>query len=61
MMHYNTKGTPLLVVFTDSNWVDKHDDRNSTTSYDFSLGLGPATWDCKKQHATSLSLAKLEY
>jgi hypothetical protein len=54
-------GAPLLVGFTDSNWVDEPDDRKSTVGYVFILGSGPATWDCKKQHDISLSLVEAEY
>jgi hypothetical protein len=51
-------GTPLLVGFTDSDWVGDPDDRKSTTGYVFSLGSGPVTWACKKQQVISLSLAE---
>jgi hypothetical protein len=44
-----------LVGFTDSDWVGDPDDRNSIVGYVFSLGLGPVTWACKKQHVISLS------
>jgi hypothetical protein len=54
-------GGPLLVGFTDSDWVDDPDDHNSTTGYVFSLGSGPITWSCKKQHAIALYLAEEEY
>ena len=54
-IHYNSGGTPLLVGFTDSDWVDDPDDQKTTTGYVFSLGLGPITWACKKQQAISLS------
>jgi hypothetical protein len=48
-IHCNSGGTPLLVGFTDSNWVGKPDDRNLTAGYVFSLGSGLVTWACKKQ------------
>ena len=41
-------GKPLLVGFTDSDWVGDPNDRNSTAGYVFSLGSGPVTWACKK-------------
>ena len=60
-IHYNSEGTPLLVGFTDSDWVGDLDDRKSTTGYVFSLGYGPVSWDCKKQQALTLSSAEVEY
>ena len=30
-------GAPLFVGFTDSDWIDNPDDRNSTLGYVFSL------------------------
>jgi hypothetical protein len=48
-IHYRSEGTPLLVGFTDSDWVDDPNDRNSTVGYVFSLGSGPVTWACNKQ------------
>jgi hypothetical protein len=60
-IHYNSGGTPLLVGFTYSDWVDDPDDQKSTTCYVFSLGLGPVTWACKKQQDISLSSAEGEY
>jgi hypothetical protein len=55
------KGAPLLVGFTDLDWADDPDDQKSTTGYVFSLGSGPVTWACKKQHDISLSLAEVKY
>jgi hypothetical protein len=60
-IHYSSRGTPLLVGFTDSDWVGDPDDRKSTEGYVFSLGSGPVTWAYKKQQAISLSSAKAEY
>jgi hypothetical protein len=51
-------GTPLLVGFTDFDWVGDPDDQKSTTGYVFSLGFRPVTWACKKQQALSLSSQK---
>ena len=50
-----------MVGFTDLDWVDDPDDRKSTTSYVFSLGLGPVTWACNKQQAISLSSVEAWY
>ena len=60
-IHYISGGNPLLVGFTDSDWVGDLDDRNSTTGYVFNLGSWPITWACKKHHAIVLSSAKAEY
>eukprot|EP00253_Pinus_taeda_P029104 PITA_29104 len=57
----NTEASQLLVGFTDSDWAGDLDDRKSTASYVFTLGLGPITWACKKQGDISLSLAEVEY
>eukprot|EP00253_Pinus_taeda_P031195 PITA_31195 len=55
------KACPLLVGFTDSDWVGDPDDWKSTASYLFTLGSGPITWACKKQSVISLSLVEAEY
>eukprot|EP00253_Pinus_taeda_P027551 PITA_27551 len=55
------EASPLLVGFTDFDWVGDPDDRKSTTGYVFTLGLGPITWACKKQSVISLSSAEAEY
>jgi hypothetical protein len=60
-IHYISKGTPLLVGFTVSDWADDLDDQKSTVEYDFSIGFGPVTWAYKKQHNISFSLAEEEY
>jgi hypothetical protein len=48
-IHYNSRGTPLLVGFTDSKWAGNIDECNSIASYVFSLGFIPITWNYKKQ------------
>eukprot|EP00253_Pinus_taeda_P010016 PITA_10016 len=55
------EASPLLLGFTDSDWVGDPDDRKSTAGYVFTLGSGPITWACKKQGAISLSSAEAEY
>ena len=60
-IHYSTGGEPLLVGFTNSNWVGDPDDRKSTAGYVFSLGSGSVTWACKKQQALALSSTEAEY
>jgi hypothetical protein len=37
-IHYISVGTPLLVVFTDSDWDDDPVDQNSIAGYVFNLG-----------------------
>ena len=61
MIHYSTRGKPLLVGFTDSDCADDPDDRKSTVGYVFSMGSRPITWACKKQQALALSSAEAEY
>jgi hypothetical protein len=60
-IHYNSGGTPLLVGFTDSDWVDDPDDRNSTAVYVFILGSRTVTSTCKKQQTIFLSSIETEY
>jgi hypothetical protein len=60
-IHYRSRGTPLLVGFTDSDWAGDPDDRKSTVGYVFSLGSGHVTWSYKKQQAIALSSAEVEY
>jgi hypothetical protein len=60
-IHYILGGTPLLVGFTYSDLVSNPNDQNSTVCYVFSLGSGPITWACKKQHAISLSSEEEKY
>jgi hypothetical protein len=48
-IHYSSRGTPLLVGFTDSDWAGDPYDWKSTAGYVFILGSGPITWACKKQ------------
>ena len=37
-IHYSTGATPLLVGFTDFDWVGDPDDQKSTAGYAFTLG-----------------------
>ena len=60
-IHYSSRGTPLLVGFTNSDWAGDPDDQKSTASYVFSLGSGLVTCACTKQRAISLSSAEAEY
>jgi hypothetical protein len=60
-IHYHSRGTPLLVGFTDLDWAGDPNDQKSTTGYVFSLGSRPVTWAYKKQQAIALSSAEAEY
>eukprot|EP00253_Pinus_taeda_P017786 PITA_17786 len=60
-IHYSIEESPLLVGFTDSNWVGDPDDRKSTAGYVFTIGSGPITWACNKQSVISLSSSEAEY
>ena len=60
-IQYSSRGTPLLVGFSDSDWAGDPDDRKSTAGYVFSLGSGPITWASKKQTSLALSSAEAEY
>jgi len=40
-IHYSAKASPLLVGFTDFDWVGDPDDQKSTTGYVFTFGSGP--------------------
>eukprot|EP00253_Pinus_taeda_P031897 PITA_31897 len=55
------EASPLLVGFTDFDWVGDLDDQKSTAGYVFTLGSRPITWACKKQGAIYLSSAEVEY
>ena len=41
-IHYNIGGKPFLIGFTNSNWVNDPDDRNSTAGYVFQSWI----WTC---------------
>jgi hypothetical protein len=60
-IHYSSGGAPLLVGFTDLDWVGDPDDHKSTVGYVFSLASRPVTWAFKKQHAIALSSTEAEY
>ena len=60
-IHYSLGGTPLLVGFTNSDWVGDPNDRKSTAGYVFYLGSGPVTWACNKQQAIALSSEEAAY
>eukprot|EP00253_Pinus_taeda_P008167 PITA_08167 len=60
-IHYSAEASPLLVGFTDSNWVGDLDDRKSTAAYVFTLVSRPITWACKKKSVISLCSVEAEY
>eukprot|EP00253_Pinus_taeda_P006676 PITA_06676 len=53
--------SPLLVGFTDSDWVGDPGNWKSTVGYIFTLGFRPITWAFKKQSVIYLSSAEAEY
>eukprot|EP00253_Pinus_taeda_P027129 PITA_27129 len=57
----NAKASPLLVDFTDFDWVGDPDDQKSIVGYVFTLGSAPITWACKKQSAISIFSVEEEY
>eukprot|EP00253_Pinus_taeda_P028629 PITA_28629 len=62
LRHFHMEdSSPLLVGFTDSDWVGDPDDQKSTAGYVFTLGSGPITWACKKQSVIYFSSAEAEY
>jgi hypothetical protein len=60
-IHYNSRGTPLLVSVTNLDWAEDLDEKKSIVGYVFSLGSGPITWDCKKQQDIFLSSVEVKY
>lgn len=50
-----------LFVFTDSDFAGYLDNRKSSTSNVFSIGLGAVTWSSKKQAITTLSSSKAKH
>eukprot|EP00253_Pinus_taeda_P030977 PITA_30977 len=58
---FGEEASPLLVGFTDFDWVGDPDDQKSTACYVFTVGFEPITWACKKQSVISLSLAEAKY
>eukprot|EP00253_Pinus_taeda_P028118 PITA_28118 len=50
-----------LESFSDSDWAGNLDDRNSITSYAFSIGSGVIAWSSKKQSTVALSSCEAEY
>jgi hypothetical protein len=48
-IHCNSKGTSLVVGFTDSDWANDPDDRKFNEGYDFNFGSELVAWVCKKQ------------
>ena len=60
-IHYVVGINLDLVCYTDSDWAGDSQDHKSTSSYNFSLGLGPICWSSKKQSAIALSSTGAEY
>jgi len=54
-------GIPLLVGFTNFDWVGNCNAQNSTIGYVFTFDCRPIIWVCKKQQDIFLSLVKEHY
>ena len=50
-----------VVGYTDSNFADCVDSRNSTTGYCFKFGNGAISWKSKIQECTTTSTTEAEY
>lgn len=50
-----------MVGYTNNYWAGIVDDKKSTLSSIFQMGLGSISWASKKQPLVSLSKAKFEY
>eukprot|EP00253_Pinus_taeda_P018259 PITA_18259 len=61
VLYSKEEASPLLVGFTDSNWVGDRDEWKSIAGYVFTLCSGHITWSFKKQSDISLSLAEAKY
>lgn len=51
----------VLSRFSYSDYGGDRDDRQSTSSYVFSIGLGSISWAYNKQPTTALSTTEVEY
>jgi len=57
-----TLGGELKIAgYSDADWVGDHDDRKSTGSYIFKIGVGAIAWQSKKQSIVALSSTEAEY
>jgi len=55
------KGGFDLVGWTDSNWAQDPDDRQSTSRFAFDVGGGVISWSSKKQPTVATSSVEAEY
>ncbi|MBW0478351.1 hypothetical protein O181_018066 [Austropuccinia psidii MF-1] len=60
-LHYNQKGNPGLIAFTDADWGNCHLMRCSTSGYLAQLHGCLIFWKTRKQPLVSISTAKAEY
>ena len=58
---YKKEGNEELIGYTDSDYARDLDDRKSTSSYVFMLGLGALSWSSNKQPMVSLSTTEAEF
>ncbi|XP_016699788.1 uncharacterized protein [Gossypium hirsutum] len=56
-----TPGDPILVPFSDADWVSSIEDRHSTSSFCILFGPTPVAWSAKKQSIVSRSSSEAEY
>lgn len=54
-------GNLTLIGWSDANWGGDIHTRRSATGYIFKLGLGPVSWNSKRQPTVALSSCEAEY
>jgi hypothetical protein len=47
--------------YSDSDWAEDCEDRQSTSGYVYKIGCGTVSWKSKKQATVSLSSTEAEY
>jgi hypothetical protein len=60
-LFYSYSNSFYLVGYSDSDWAEDMDDRNSTTGFVFYMGDTVFTWSSKKQSIITLSTCEAEY
>ncbi|MBW0498794.1 hypothetical protein O181_038509 [Austropuccinia psidii MF-1] len=60
-LHYNRKGNPGLIAYTDADWGNCHLTRRSTSGYLAQLHSCLILWKTRKQPSVSISTAEAEY
>jgi len=54
-------GDLKLAGYSDTDWAGDRDDRKSTGTYIFKMGIGAVSWQSKKQSIMALSTTEAEY